>query len=102
MTTEPLPNDLAFSVAETCRKWSYTAYTADSDVTEPPRNLNVERQYETRLDRAINDTQTKIQSQRRALEEVSLSPDYADEVTEEITRWRRETAGDGTEYESWS
>ena len=86
LPTEQFPNDLAFSVAETCRKWAYTAYTTDSDVTEAPRNLNVERQYETRLDRAISDTQTKIQSQRRALEEVPLSPNYADKVTEEITR----------------
>jgi hypothetical protein len=39
-------------------------------VTEGPRNPNLERQYETRLDRAISDTQTKIQTQRRALDDV--------------------------------
>jgi hypothetical protein len=69
--TPLLPNDLAYSVAETCRKWAYTSYSAVSDVTEAPRNPNVERQYETRLDRAISETQTKIQVQRRALDEVS-------------------------------
>ena len=83
--TPALPNELAFSVAAACRKWAYTSYTTDTDIPEAPRNPNVDRQYEIRLDRAISDTQTKIQSQRRALDDVPILPAAANEVTKEVT-----------------
>ena len=65
------PNELAISLAEKCHKWTYTAYSGEYEINDVPRNAAAERQYETRLDRAISDIQTKIQSQRRVLDEVS-------------------------------
>lgn len=64
------PNGLAVSLASKCRKWTYGSYSGEYEVNEVPRNPNVDRQYETRLDRAISDIQAKVQVQRRSLEEV--------------------------------
>jgi hypothetical protein len=65
-----VPSELAFSLAEQCQRWADIAYSGDSELNEVPRNPHIDRQYETRLDRAITDLQAKIQSQRRALEDV--------------------------------
>jgi uncharacterized membrane protein len=65
-----LPNELALSLASRCQRWTFTSYRGEYEVNEVPRNPNVERQYETRLDRAIGDIQTQVHAQRRSLEEV--------------------------------
>jgi hypothetical protein len=67
-----LLNELAFSVAENCQKWTYAAYSGEHEINSLPRNPTVDKQYDTRLERAITDTQTKIQSQKRALDDVFL------------------------------
>lgn len=65
-----LPNELAFSVADKVQKWTYSAYSGEYDINDAPRNTTADRQYETRLDRAITETQTKIESQKRVLDDV--------------------------------
>jgi len=65
-----LPNELAYSVAERAQNWTYSAYSGEYEINDAPRNTTADRQYETRLDRAITDTQTKIESQKRVLEDV--------------------------------
>lgn len=71
MDTDPVPNELAHSLAAKCQKWTYASYLGDHEVNEVPLVATVERAYETRLERAINDTQAKITSQKRVLEDVS-------------------------------
>lgn len=68
-----LPNELARSVAEKCQKWTYAAYSEEYEINNVPRNPTVDRQYDTRLERAIADTQTKVQSQKRVLDDVLMS-----------------------------
>jgi hypothetical protein len=63
-------NELAFLLVEECQKLTYSAYSNEGDVNDVARNPNIDRQYESRLDRAIADTQAKIQSQKRVLEDV--------------------------------
>jgi hypothetical protein len=65
-----VPSELALSLAQKCQRWAYIAYSADADISEAPRNPHIDKQYDTRLDRAVTDIQSKIQSQRRALDEV--------------------------------
>jgi len=66
-----LPNELAYAVADKCRSWTFSSYTADPDTSDVPRqNSALETAYETRLDRTITETQTKIQSQKRVLDDV--------------------------------
>jgi hypothetical protein len=65
-----VPSELALSLAEQCQRWTDLAYSGDSELNEAPRNPHIDRQYETRLDRAITDLQAKIHSQRRTLEDV--------------------------------
>ena len=68
-----LPNELAFSVADRAQKWTYSAYSGEYEINDAPRNTTADRQFENRLDRAITDTETKIESQKRVLEDVFLS-----------------------------
>jgi hypothetical protein len=83
-----LPNELAHSTAERVLNWTYSAYSGEYEINDAPRNTTADRQYETRLDRAITDTQTKIESQKRVLEDVSnlylASSDHI--ATEEVPR----------------
>lgn len=65
-----LPNELALSLAGKCRNWTYTAYSGEYEVSDVPRNPTVDRTYDARLDRTISDIQSKIQSQRRVLDDV--------------------------------
>ena len=65
------PNELALSLSGKCREWAYVSYSGKYEVNDVPRNPIIDRQYETRLDRAITDVQVKIQSQKRVLDEVS-------------------------------
>lgn len=65
-----LPNELALSLADKCQKWTYATYSGEYEVNDVPRNPTVDRTYDARLDRAITDIQSKIQSQRRALDDV--------------------------------
>jgi hypothetical protein len=68
-----VPNELAYSLAGKCRKWTYATYSGEYEVNEVPLVASVERAYETRLERAINDAQAKITSQKRVLEDVPPS-----------------------------
>ena len=70
--SDAVPNELAHSLAVKCQKWSYFSYSGEHEVNEVPLVATVERAYDTRLDRAINDAQAKITSQKRVLEEVRL------------------------------
>ena len=81
-----VPSELAFSLAEQCQRWTYVAYSEDIEVTEGPRNPNIDRQYDIRLDRAITDLQAKIQSQRRALEEVFTFHSRLTGVAKQVSR----------------
>lgn len=65
-----LPNELALSLAGKCQRWTYTAYSGEPEVNDTPRNPVVDTRYDTRLDRTITDIQTKIQSQKRVLDDV--------------------------------
>lgn len=87
------PNELAISLANKCRKWTYESYSGEYEVNEVPRNPNVDRQYETRLDRAISDIQTKVYAQKRALEEVHATyiVFWLMAVTEKSARGRAKT-----------
>ena len=89
-----LPNELALSLADKCQKWTYTTYSGEYEVNDVPRNPTVDRTYDARLDRAITDIQSKIQSQRRALDDV-FPRKHSDSrvVTEKGARRRRETTG---------
>jgi hypothetical protein len=74
-----LPNELAYSMADRVQDWTYSAYSGEYEINDAPRNTTADRQYETRLDRAITDTHTKIESQKRVLEDVpNLSLAYND------------------------
>jgi hypothetical protein len=74
-----LPNELAYSMADRVQDWTYSAYSGEYEINDAPRNTTADRQYETRLDRAITDTHTKIESQKRVLEDVpNLSLAYSD------------------------
>jgi hypothetical protein len=64
------PNELARAVAQTSRKWIYTAYSADNECNDLPQFGAFDKQSEIRLDRAISDLQTKVQSQKRVLDNV--------------------------------
>jgi hypothetical protein len=68
-----LPNELAYSVADKVQNWTYSAYSGEYEINDAPRNTTAYRQYETRLDRSITDTQAKIESQKRVLEDVYRS-----------------------------
>jgi hypothetical protein len=70
MDTDPVPNELAYSLAAKCQKWIYASYSGEHEVNEVPLVATVERAYETRLERAINETHAKIISQKRVLEDV--------------------------------
>lgn len=70
MDTDPVPNELAYSLAAKCQKWTYVSYSGEHEVNEMPLVATVERAYETRLDRAINEIHAKITSQKRVLEDV--------------------------------
>lgn len=70
MDDDAVPNDLAHRLAAKCRGWTYASYAGEHEVNEVPLVATVERAYETRLERAINDTQAKITSQKRVLEDV--------------------------------
>lgn len=70
MDSTIMPNELALSLAEMCKKWTYVFYSGEYEVNDVPRNVVLDRQYETRLERAITDVQTKIQSQKRVLDDV--------------------------------
>jgi hypothetical protein len=66
-----LPNELAYAVADKCRAWTLASYTVDPDTTsDVPRNAATETAYQDRLDKTITDTQTKIHSQKRVLDDV--------------------------------
>jgi hypothetical protein len=65
-----LPNELAFTFAEKCQKWEYSAYSGEYDGTDFPRNSPVDRQYDVRVERAIADLNSKVQNQKRVLETV--------------------------------
>ena len=65
-----LPNELGLSLAEKCQKWTYTAYSREYEVNDVPRNPTADRMYDTRLDRAVTEIQSKLQSQRRVLDDV--------------------------------
>jgi hypothetical protein len=88
MDVDPVagPNELALSVAEKCHKWTYSAYTGEYETSDVPRNPNIDRQYEARVDRALTDIQTKIQSQKRVLDDVSVYITHLTTATEKITR----------------
>ena len=83
-----LPNELAYSMADRVQDWTYSAYSGEYEINDAPRNTTTDRQYETRLDRAITDTQTKIESQKRVLEDVpNLSLAYSDCIAaKEVSR----------------
>jgi hypothetical protein len=67
----PQFNDLAYDLASKCRVWAKQAYTCpENDTSDIPKNPALEKQYETRLGRAIAEAQTKLQTQTRALDEV--------------------------------
>jgi hypothetical protein len=66
-----VPTELAYSLAAKCRKWTYATYSREHEVNEVPLVASVA--YETRLERAINDAQAKITSQKRVLEDVPPS-----------------------------
>jgi len=68
--TDPVPNELAYSLAAKCQKWTYVSYSGEHEVNEVPLVATVERAYETRLERVINETYAKITSQKRVLEDV--------------------------------
>lgn len=51
-----LPNELAYSMADRVQDWTYSAYSGEYEINDAPRNTTADRQYETRLDRAITDT----------------------------------------------
>jgi hypothetical protein len=70
MDGDAVPNEVAHSLAAKCQKWTYVAYSGEHEVNEVPLVATVERAYETRLERAINDTQAKVTSQKRVLEDV--------------------------------
>jgi len=71
MDETPQFNDLAYNLASKCRVWTQQAYTrSESDTSDIPKNAALEKQYETRLGRAIAEAQTKLQTQTRALDEV--------------------------------
>ena len=77
---DAVPNELAHRLARKCQKWTYAAYAGEHEVSEVPLVPTVERAYETRLERAINDTQAKITSQKRVLEDVPPFPFYRTEL----------------------
>jgi hypothetical protein len=84
-----LPNELALSVAEKCQKWTYAAYSEEYEVNSVPRNPTVDRQYDTRLERAITDTQTKVQSQKRVLDDVLMFHIYPNSSCEGNSRMKK-------------
>jgi len=65
-----LPNELAFFVADKVQKWTYSAWNGEYEINDAPRNTTADRQYETCLDQAITETQTKIESQKHALDDI--------------------------------
>ena len=68
-----LPNELAYSVADRVQKWTYTASSEEYEINDAPRNIAADKQYDSRVDRAIIDTQAKIESQTRVLQDVFLA-----------------------------
>jgi len=81
-----VPNELAYSLAAECRKWTYASYYDENDGNDVPRNPHVDKQYETRLDRAITDIQAKIASQKRALSDVPACLTTLTTAAQEIRR----------------
>jgi hypothetical protein len=70
---ELLPNELAFTLAQKCRKWMYSGYSTEYEGNDIRRPSAVDKQYEALLERAMADLRTKVHNQQRVLDDVQIA-----------------------------